>query len=79
MMAELLTAAEQAEADRARLARLSAASKEHDAVLVEVLYGDKWVRFDLSAMQLQHVADVARDHFARALVDVGAPPPVTAD
>ena len=76
-----MDAAVKADANAERLADLSALSKEHDAVLVEVLYRDRWVRFDIATMQLRHLprADVIAATFSKALADVGAPEELTAD
>ena len=65
--------------DVARLARLSAVSTEEDTVLIEVLYRDRWVRFDVSTIQLQHARADVREAFEKALADVGAPQAVVAD
>lgn len=71
-----LTPAIAAAADAARLADLSAQSTAQDAVFVELLYRDRWVRFDLSVMTIQH-GDVAAA-FRAALTDLGVPEAVTA-
>ena len=44
-----------AEAERVHLRALSEQSTRDDTVLVEVVYGQRWARFDLTAMEAQHL------------------------
>ncbi len=41
---------------RERLSVLSAQSERDDVVLIEVLYRDKWVQFDVSAMEAKYLS-----------------------
>ena len=44
-------------ADQGRLSRLAAQSERDDTVLIEVLYRNRWVRFDVSVMEIQYLSD----------------------
>lgn len=63
------------EAEQQRLRDLSGQSIREDTVIVEVLYLDQWVRFDLSAMEAQYLsaADLVVRYLAPALQAVKLP------
>ena len=68
-------------ADASTLADLSAQSERDDVVIIELLYRQQWVRFDVSAMEALHVAPdvlMAR-YFHQALEVVGLPRSAEAD
>lgn len=58
-----------------RLAQLSAQSERDDVVLIEVLYRDKWVQFDISAMEAKYLSpeELMKRFFAKALAAVSLP------
>ncbi len=64
------------EADAQRVRDLSALSDYADTVFVEVVYRNKWVRFDISAMEAKYLTpDVLMSrYFGKALTDVQATP-----
>lgn len=78
MIEDLITAAE---AERRRLATLAAESEDKNVVQIEVLYLTKWVRFEISALEIQHVPseELWRRYLATALKTVHAPAAVVAD
>ena len=55
-----------------RLQRLAAQSEHDDALIVELVYHDKFVQFDISAMELKYLsmADIIDRYFAKAFADV---------
>lgn len=78
MAEDLMT---RAEAERRRLADLSAESDDHDVVQVEMLYRTKWVRFEISSLEVQHVSpmELWDRYLAAALKAIDAPAAVVAD
>lgn len=70
-----------AEYNARRLKRLAGQSADQDALLVEMVFHDRYVQFDISAMELQHVPieELWRRHIAPALTAVHVPPQVVAD
>lgn len=56
----------------ARLSRLAATSAHEDTLLVELVYHDKFVQFDISAMELKYLplAEVIHRYFEQAFADV---------
>lgn len=60
-------------ADLRRMSVLSAQSKRDDVLLIEVLFHDRWVRFDLSLLEAKHVAAMTlfERYFGKALSAVG--------
>ena len=69
------------QAERQRLADLAAISKETDSVQCEVLFRDRFVRFDISVLEVQHLSDreLLDRYLRKAFHDVGAPAAVRAD
>lgn len=78
-MADVLMTA--AEAERRRLVALAAESEDLNVVQFEILYRNRWRRFDVNVLEVQHLPpDVLWDRYlAGALKAVGAPDPVRAD
>lgn len=78
MSDEMMTASE---AERRRLAFLSAESDDHDIIQVEVLYRTKWRRFEISSLEVQHLPpmELWDRYLAPTLKAVGAPDRVLAD
>lgn len=70
-----------AETDLERLQRLSADSILREVVHVEVLFHDKWIRFDVSPIELQHLTPQVlwERYAARTLTDLDVPGIRTAD
>ncbi len=68
-------------AETTRLRRLAALSQDQDVLLVELVWGGKWVRFDIASLELQHLSvdELWRRYLAPALVAVEAPRPVQAE
>ncbi len=75
---ETLVTAE--EAERRRLAALTEESIANDIVQIEVLYRERWVRFEISVLEVQHLpSDVLwRRYLTKALSDVRAPAAIEA-
>lgn len=73
----LLTAAD---AEHRRLAALTRESIANDIVQVEVLYRDRWTRFEISVLEVQHLTPEVlwRRYLTRALEGVGAPAAILA-
>ena len=63
----LLTQAQVDQAELDRLARLSAQSDRDDVAIVEIIYKDRFVRFDISTMQAHHLT--AAQLVARCFVE----------
>lgn len=61
------------DADAERLAALSGISCANNSVHLEVLYRDRWVRFDLSGMETLFASpsDLFTRHFDRVFKDLG--------
>ena len=70
-----------AEAERVHLRALSQQSTRDDTVLVELVYQGHWARFDLTAMEAQHLPleTLVERHLAPALAAVGVPRSAGAD
>lgn len=62
-------------ADRLRLSTLAGQSERDNTVLVEFVFRDQWVRFDISKLEAEHVTGVTlfERYFGKALAAVGIP------
>lgn len=68
-------------ADRQRLQRIAAQSADADAVFCECVYGGRVVRFEVSALELQHLGaeTLWERYFIPAWKALNVPAPVVAD
>ena len=73
MSAAIDQAIDPAEAERAHLRALSQQSTRDDTVLVELVYRGHWARFDMTAMEAQHLplAELVTRYLAPALAAAG--------
>lgn len=62
-------------ADQMRRKSLAAASEDRDCVFVEMLYRDRWVTFDISAMEAKFLPlnVIVQRYFAQAFSDLQLP------
>ncbi len=58
--------------DRKTLPQLAAQSADEDTLIVELVYHDRYVQFDISAMELKYLpmAEIIARHFSKAFAAV---------
>lgn len=68
-------------ADAERLQRLAGVSREHESVLIEMVFQDRWVRLEIDVLQYRHLpmATLWERFFEPAFRALTVPDPVRAD
>jgi len=70
-----------AEAERRRLGALAVESDDKNVVQIEMLYRNKWKRFEIGVNEIQHLSPLVLwdRYLVPALTAIDAPEPVLAD